>query len=77
MIYGLGQQHEQSSELELGVVSTRLVFGSEASVDPHLPWRPLNLKVSFQSTGDLDVSRHLAVPALSTYIQWKMEDDHT
>ena len=28
-------------------------------------------------TGDLDVSRHLAVPALSTYIQWKMEDDHT
>ena len=48
MIYGLGQQHEQSRELELGVVSTRLVFGSEASVDPHLPWRPLNLKVSFQ-----------------------------
>ena len=37
-----------SRELELGVVSTRLVFGSEASVDPHLPWRPLNLKVSFQ-----------------------------
>ena len=28
-------------------------------------------------TVDLEVSRHLAVPALLSYIQWKMEDDHT
>ena len=29
------------------------------------------------ATGDIELSRHLAVPALPSYIQWKMEDDHT
>ena len=28
-------------------------------------------------TGELELSRRLAVPALPSYIQWKMEDDHT
>ena len=28
-------------------------------------------------TGDLELSRRLAVPALPSYIQLKMEDDHT
>ena len=30
-----------------------------------------------EHTGDLELSRRLAVPALPSYIQWKMEDDHT
>ena len=29
------------------------------------------------ATGDIELSRHLAVPTLPSYIQWKMEDDHT
>ena len=29
------------------------------------------------NTVDLELSRHLAVPALPIYIQWEMEDDHT
>ena len=30
-----------------------------------------------QYTGDLGLHRHLAVPVLPSYIQWKMEDNHT
>ena len=41
------------------------------------PFLDFSKRKNYLSTGDLDVSRHLAVPALSTYIQWKMEDDHT
>ena len=32
---------------------------------------------SLPANGDLELSWHLAVPALLSYIQWKMEDDHT
>ena len=40
------------------------------------PIFPPQLNV-FSHTGDSELSRLFAVPALPSYIQWKMEDDHT